>query len=226
MSILDNILEINDRIAKAALRAEKNFKDITLVAVTKTVDIQDIFTAINCGIKITGENRIQEAKNKYEFVKDKVKLHFIGHLQKNKVREAVKMFDMIQSVDSLSLAQELSKECEKQNKILDILIEVKTSSEPAKFGMNPDEVKENLKEIIKLPELRLKGLMTIADFSEDLNRVRSCFTRLRKIKEELRYPELIYLSMGMTNDFEIAIEEGSNMVRIGSGIFKDLHLKC
>ncbi|MBI5207675.1 MAG: YggS family pyridoxal phosphate-dependent enzyme [Candidatus Firestonebacteria bacterium] len=219
MNISENIFKINKRIKEACLRIGKNPDDIILVAVTKTVGISDIIEAINTGVKIIGESRIQEARDKYEFIKDKVKMHFIGHLQKNKVKDAVRMFDMIHSVDSISLAQEISNECEKQNKMMDILIEVKTSTDPEKYGILPEKVKETIESIIELPKLNLKGLMTIATYSQDLNEARNCFIKLRKLKKNLALKNLIYLSMGMTNDFEIAIEEGANIIRIGSGIF-------
>ncbi len=220
MNIPQNIKNIKERIAKAAIRSGRKPDDIILVAVTKTVSIPNIQIALNEGITIIGESRIQEVQDKYEFVKDKVSLHLIGHLQKNKVRDAVKMFNMIQSIDSIPLAVEISRECQKQNKIMDILIEVKTSHDPDKTGINPHYIEQTINEISKLPQLNIKGLMTIADFSEDLNCVKNCFKRLREIKKNLSNKfSLPYLSMGMTNDFELAIEEGANMVRIGSGIF-------
>ncbi|MBI5417166.1 alanine racemase, partial [Candidatus Poribacteria bacterium] len=153
MSITDNILKIKEKISEACKRSNRNPEDIIIVCVTKTIPINQILEAVNSGMKIIGENKIQETKEKYEVLKGKTGFHFIGHLQQNKVKEAVRMFDMIQSVDSISLANALSIESQKQNKILDILVEVKTSIDPAKYGAEPDNLEKILYEIIKFPSI-------------------------------------------------------------------------
>lgn len=219
-----NIRDVLEHIQKAAEKQSKTGDDITLVAVTKNFPVSVINEAITLGIKHVGENRIQEARLKFPEVDRTVSRHFIGHLQRNKVKYAVKLFDMIQSIDSIALAEELNARCAKMDRKMPVLIEVNTSGEASKFGCAPPETLTLLKALDRLPNLTVRGFMTIALFSEDPENVRPCFKLLRQIYEEaqtysLENADIRILSMGMSSDFEIAIEEGSNMVRIGTAIF-------
>lgn len=195
--------------------------DIAVVAVTKTVSADSINQAISSGIRIIGENKVQEAREKFDHINQPVEKHMIGHLQRNKVKYAVEMFDMIQSVDSIRLADEINSRSQTR---MPFLIEVNTSGESSKYGCPPNEARNLLKEIAAMPNLEVSGFMTIGIFSNDSEEVRSCFKTLKGIYDEaqdLNLPNtnISVLSMGMSADFEIAIEEGANMVRIGTAIF-------
>ncbi|MBM3251403.1 MAG: YggS family pyridoxal phosphate-dependent enzyme, partial [Candidatus Omnitrophica bacterium] len=211
-------------------------EEITLVCVTKGAEIDKISQAIDCGISHIGENRIQEATDKYLKLKQlykepdkfsKIRWHMVGHLQTNKVDKAVEIFDLIQSVDSLRLAKKIDSEAKKNHKTCDILIEINTSGESSKFGLKEEESLGLIEEISKLKNIRLLGLMTIGPLSADENKIRQSFRSLRELKEkiakEMSFPnvKMQYLSMGMTDDYRIAIEEGSNMIRLGRAIFHD-----
>lgn len=215
---------VQERIAAAAVRSGRAAGDITLVAVSKTVAADRINQAIELGIRHIGESRIQEARQKLPEITAPVTRHLIGHLQRNKVKYAVKLFDMIQSVDNLSLAEELNARCAKLAMRMPILIEVNTSGEESKFGCRPEEALSLLKAIDRLPQLTPRGFMTIAVYSEDTARVRGCFKQLKHIFDQaqaltLANGDIALLSMGMSSDYEIAIEEGANIVRVGSAIF-------
>lgn len=222
--IEQNIKILEDKIAKAAQKAGKSPEEITLVAVSKTVEPERIREAIRCGIKIIGENRVQEAEEKFKQIPEESEKHLVGHLQTNKAKKAVELFDMIQSVDSLRLAEEVSKRAKAKGKRIDILVEVNTSAESTKYGLNPDEVMDFMKQISNLEGIKVKGLMTVGLFNADMEKVRPCFKKLKRIFDELKEAnipriEMKYLSMGMTQDYEAAIEEGANMIRIGTAIF-------
>jgi hypothetical protein len=222
--IEENLKRLEERIEKAAIKSGRKREDITLVAVTKNIEPEGVNQGIDAGIRIIGENRVQEAQGKFKFIKKDVEKHLVGHLQTNKVKKALELFDLIQSVDSLHLAQEISKRAEEKGKTAEVLIEVNTSGEPSKYGIKPDEVMKFVEEASKSKSIKIKGLMTIGLFSDDLEKVRPCFITLRKIFESLKNTgedaiEMKYLSMGMSSDYELAIEEGSNMVRIGTAIF-------
>lgn len=228
-SIRENVLNVYNRIEKAAKRSRPGGDPslIELVAVTKTVPIQAALQAIEAGIKIIGENRVQEAKDKYAQIESKVnwvKWHMVGHLQTNKVKLALEIFDMIHSVDSVHLLEEIEKRATQLQEAQDILIQVNTSGEPSKYGVEPDSLVSLVKAASKCQMVKVKGLMTIGTFCEDPELARPCFTRLKRLSDEIsqiQLPnvEMKYLSMGMTNDFEVAIEEGANIVRIGTAIF-------
>lgn len=225
-NLLERIKNIYRKIASSAIRSGRNPEDVKLVAVTKTVPIDRIKESIELGLRLFGENRVQEAKEKIEKIKKDypdcfVKWHMIGHLQKNKAKLAVELFDMIHSVDSIELAELLNKYSERNGKIQDILIQVKLSPEESKHGINKKELLEILKNISYFKNINLLGLMTIPPYFENPEMSRPFFKELRLLKEEMetfgfKLPEL---SMGMTNDFEIAILEGATMVRIGTAIF-------
>jgi len=178
--------------------------------------------ALAAGATVFGENRVQDALKKYEIIGDKVKWNLIGHLQTNKAKDAVKMFSLIHSVDSLHLAEEIDKQAAKINKTQDILIQVSTSGEESKFGIRPEEVDDLLKKLLAYRHISIKGFMTIAPEVDDPEAVRPYFRALRELRDRVNQSfntQYRVLSMGMTNDFEIAIEEGSTMVRVGRAIF-------
>lgn len=225
MEIIKNNLEIiNEKIKKAALRTNKNPEEIKLVAVTKTATIKQIKEAISVGVKIIGENKVQEAKEKYQILSADIEWHLVGHLQTNKVKYAIEIFDLIHSVDSIKLVKEIDKRSLQFGMITNVLVEVNVSGEETKYGIKPEEVEPFLKEISEFSRIRVRGLMTIAPIAEDKEEVRPYFRKLRKLFEKIKIENMKnirmdYLSMGMTEDFEAAIEEGANMVRIGRGIF-------
>lgn len=222
----DNIININSRIAKAAQKAGKSADDITLVAVTKTIDEAIINKAISLGIKNIGENKVQELLSKYDIIdkKENVQWHLIGHLQRNKVKYIIDKVDLIHSVDSMRLAAEINKRAEKANKLMNVLIQVNVSREESKFGVGVEQCTELIEQISQLPHIRIKGLMTIAPYTQDPEEVRPYFRMLRNLSIDIKQKkydnvDMEYLSMGMTGDFEVAIEEGANIVRIGTAIF-------
>lgn len=223
-TIKNNLEIIREKIEKAAFKANRKPEEIKLVAVTKTATAEQIKEAINAGVKIIGENRVQDAKEKYQILTADIKWHLIGHLQTNKVKYAVEIFDCIHSVDSIKLAQEIDNRSKQFGKKMDVLIEVNVSGEETKYGIKPEEVESFLKEISEFSRIRVRGLMSIAPIAEDKEEVRPYFRKLRELSEEIKDKniknvKMDYLSMGMTEDFEVAIEEGANMVRIGRGIF-------
>ena len=228
--IKSNISQIKEKIELVCAKIKRDPATITLVAVSKNRTLEQIKEAIDDSISDIGENKVQEALIKYSAIRNtqyaqRIKWHLVGHLQTNKVKDAVKIFDLIHSVDSLRLAQEIDKQAAKINKIQEILIEVKTSPEEAKSGLKPEEMIGVIKEISALKNIRILGLMTIAPLVDDSERARFYFHILAELKEKINalgitLNPIQVLSMGMTNDFEIAIEEGSNMLRIGRAIFE------
>lgn len=230
--VKDNVLTIKKQISVVCSKINRDPNSITIVAVTKGRTVEQIKEAVASGITDIGENRIQEALLKYNALRTMnyelrtIKWHMVGHLQTNKVKEAVKTFDLIQSVDTLRLAQEIDKQAAKINKIQEVLIEIKTSPEATKFGLEPEEAMGVIQEITKLKNIQLKGLMSIAPLVDNPEKARPYFKMLRELRDEIneitrqRDNEQGILSMGMTDDFEIAIEEGSNMVRLGRAIFE------
>ncbi|MCF6147763.1 MAG: YggS family pyridoxal phosphate-dependent enzyme [Candidatus Kuenenia sp.] len=225
MSIKENMEKVKQNIATAALKVGKKPEDIILVMATKTVDVNRIREAIQAGGNIIGENKIQEALKKYQELKDeKVEWHFIGHLQSNKAKDALKFANMIHSVDRLPLVEKLDHRLMQEGRSLDILIQVNTSYEESKYGVEPEKAVSLIKEVSKYDTLNIRGLMTIGLFTRDEVKIRKCFKVLKKlfdniVQEGIDKVQMNYLSMGMTNDYQIAIEEGSNMVRIGTAIF-------
>lgn len=197
---------------------------VQLVAAAKTRTPEDIIEAIEAGITIIGENYVQEAEKAYEYIGKKVKWHFIGHLQKNKVKKAINMFDMIETVDSIEITLEIDKRCSQIDKIMPVLIEVNIGKEPQKSGIFPDNVEKLVMDISSLNNIKLMGLMTMGPAAGNPEDSRSYFIETRKmfqkIKElDINNVEMKYLSMGMTNSYKIAIEEGANIIRLGSKIF-------
>ncbi|MBN1385334.1 MAG: YggS family pyridoxal phosphate-dependent enzyme [Elusimicrobia bacterium] len=220
--IKNNIKKVLKNINRA-LEKTGNTSSVKLVAVTKTVPADRIKEALDCGITDIGENRIQEAERKFEELSlaQSIKKHLIGHLQTNKVKKAVEMFDVIQSVDSIYLAEEINKRAGQINKIQECLVEIKVSEEETKYGLHPDKLPDFLEKAKELENIKIIGLMVMAPFFEDPEQTRPYFRRAYGYYSSLvTRHSLSYLSMGMTNDYEVAVEEGSNMVRIGTGIFK------
>jgi len=224
VGIEENLKIVQKRITEVALKTGRQPGDITLVAVTKTVASDLINQAIAGGVSVIGENRVQEAVQKHPQITGGVQWHLIGHLQSNKAKKAVEMFSLIHSVDSPDLAREIGRRALEANKVQEVLLEVNTSGEPQKYGFGLEEVLAALTEIKDIGGIKVLGLMTVGPLTEDDQRVRKAFRRLRIIFQEaakLNLPnvQMKHLSMGMSGDFETAIEEGSNMVRIGSAIF-------
>ncbi len=215
----DNLRSVEDRIDKAARRSGRQRADITLVTVTKTRSVEEIREAIACGATDIGENYVQEAEQKYAQLGDAARWHMIGHLQRNKARHAVEVFSVVHSVDSAELARELGRRAEKIGKRVDVLVEVRVSGEETKFGVDPDKAVDLAGEIAEVAGIRVCGLMGMAPFVENPEDARPYFRDLKRLWDKLPDEQRLYLSMGMTADFEVAIEEGSNMVRIGTAIF-------
>jgi len=219
--IRENLLRVTERIEKAAQNAGRNFKDIRLVAVSKTVETDRIKEAIEAGVSILGENYVQEAQKKIEEIGKSVSWHFIGHLQSNKTKVAVRLFDAIHSVDSVALAEELNRRAQQVNRKIPVMIEVNLSGETTKFGTEEEKVTSLAQGVLKLDHLSLEGLMTMPPYFDDPEMSRPYFIQLRELKERLVKGgiPLKDLSMGMSNDFEIAIQEGATYVRVGTAIF-------
>lgn len=219
----ERYLELQKRIISACARAGRDPESVTLVAVSKKVPPDLVDQLANLGVTHFGENKVQEAKAKIPLCRGHIRWHGIGHLQTNKVRDAVQLFSMIHSVDSLRLAQEIEKQASLQSKQMPILLEVNVSGENSKFGLKPDEVLSVALEINHLMHLELRGLMTMAPFSEEAENARGVFHRLNELKKgvenKLGAP-LPDLSMGMSGDFEVAIEEGATLIRVGRALFE------
>jgi pyridoxal phosphate enzyme (YggS family) len=219
MSIAENIDIIRQRIRDAASKAGANYDDITLIAVTKTVGADKINEALDAGITDIGENYVQDALSKYDSVERPVNWHMIGHMQTNKVRLAIPAFNMIQSVDRIDIAKEIAKRSIMSDVVTRVLVEVNISGEESKSGIHPDKAMELCEEISGIQGIQLSGMMGIAPFTDDETAIKKSFETLRKLWGKLPAANSRWLSMGMTSDFELAIEEGSNMVRIGTAIF-------
>jgi hypothetical protein len=197
---------------------------VELEAAAKTRTPEEILQAAEAGVRIFGENYVQEALAAFNVVGHRAKWHFIGHLQRNKVKKAIEIFDMIETVDSLELAREIEKRCGKQEKIMPVLIEINSGKEPQKFGVLPEDAEELIREISTLKNIKIQGLMTMGPMFGDPENARPYFVETRKLFERvkgLNLPgvEMKHLSMGMTNSYRVAIEEGANIVRIGTKIF-------
>ncbi|MDF2616301.1 MAG: alanine racemase domain protein [Sedimentibacter sp.] len=225
MSIRENIEEIIKRKNEAALRCGRNPEDITIIAVSKTVDGSRAREAVMGGLDNLGENRVQEIMNKYDELQDlPVKWHMIGHLQKNKVKYIIDKVELIHSVESIELAAEINKRASQHNIISNILIELNIGEEESKFGINENSVYDFVGSLEQFENIKVMGFMTVAPFCENPEDIRWVFKKMKEIFDKisamnLKNTQMKYLSMGMTNDFEIAIEEGSNIVRIGTAVF-------
>lgn len=217
--IITNLQHVHQRIAAACTAAGRDVNDVQLLLATKTVPPERIRVAIAAGEALIGENKVQEFRDKYEALKDlHIERHFIGHLQTNKIKDVLKYVTCIQSLDRLSIAQELDKRLQAEGRSLDVFIQINTSYEESKFGLAPAAVEDFIKSIGTLDTLRIKGLMTIGLLDVEPEKMRPSLQLLRTIREQLGMDHL-RLSMGMSQDMELAIAEGANIVRIGSSIF-------
>ena len=222
MGLEENLATIRERINAACARASREPSSVTLLAVTKTQPPEVVSEAARLGLGLFGENKVQEAKNKIPQCPGKVAWHMIGHLQSNKARDAVELFSMIESVDSFHLAEEINRRAEQAAKTLPILLEVNIVGEASKFGYKPEQLLADFERLNSLPRLEIHGLMTVPPWTPTPERVRPVFQRLRELKEQCEQrlgAPLPHLSMGMSGDFEVAIEEGSTIVRIGTALF-------
>jgi pyridoxal phosphate enzyme (YggS family) len=222
--IKHNLEEIRQRLKDAAVRAGRDPREVRLVAVTKTVGTERLKEAVAAGQNLFGENYVQEARAKIAALGPGLIWHFIGHLQSNKARPAVELFDLIHSVDRLSLAQAIEQAAARLGKVQDILLQVNLAGEETKSGAAPENVQSLLEDISRMPHLRVLGLMTMPPWFDDPERVRPYFRALRDLRDRLRgfhvvAGDLPELSMGMTGDFEAAVSEGATLVRIGTAIF-------
>ena len=222
MNLAENLEKIQQRIHAACERAGRDPGSVTLLVVTKSQPPEVVAAAAQLGLSLFGENKVQEARAKIPLCPAQLRWHFIGHLQSNKCRDAVELFEMIQSVDSLSLAREIAKRAEQAARTMPVLLEVNVAGEASKFGYQPERLLAELKEINALPRIEVHGLMTVPPWSPEAEKTRPHFRRLREVKaqcEQILGAPLPDLSMGMSGDFEIAIEEGATMVRIGTELF-------
>jgi pyridoxal phosphate enzyme (YggS family) len=228
MSIADNLKTVQDRIASAAARAGRDPSSVKLVVVTKTVEVGRIREALAAGAMILGENRVQEAKDKIDQLGPVASWHLIGRLQTNKAKYAVKLFYLIHSVDSLDLARELDRQAAKIGKVQDVLVEVNIANEAAKAGVSVADAPGLVREAAKLEHIAIKGLMTMPPYSGNSEDSRPYFRRLRELastiaEENIANVSMKELSMGMSGDFETAVEEGATLVRVGTAIFGMRH---
>lgn len=197
---------------------------VTLVAATKGRTVDEILAAVEVGIEVIGENYVQEAVRKHGEINDNIAWHMIGHLQRNKVKQAVKVFECIQSVDSLRLAKEIDKQCRQADKVMRVLVEINIAGEESKYGIKPAELPDMLKQIAPLSNLQIEGLMTMEPYSDNPEDARPYFKRMKQLFDEVRAHgipnvDMEVLSMGMSNSYQVAVEEGSNMVRVGTKLF-------
>ena len=223
-SIRENVAVVEAKIAAAAKRAGRNPEDILLLAVSKTKPVEMIQEAVDCGLTALGENKVQEIMEKFEPMGKGVHWHLIGHLQTNKVKYIIDKVDMIHSVESLRLAQEIDKRAAAAKVIMDILVEVNIAGEESKFGVRPEDTEVFLRELSKFDNIHVRGLMTVAPFVNNPEENRVYFRKMRELLVDMNAKKIDnismdVLSMGMTGDYEVAIEEGATIVRVGTGIF-------
>lgn len=222
--INENISKVRENIVKACEKAGRNPEEVTLIAVSKTKPVSAIEEALLSGTLDYGENKVQEICDKYDVLPKNIRWHMIGHLQRNKVKYLVGKTYLVHSVDSLRLAEQIEKEFAKHNQVCDILVEVNIAQEESKFGINAKETEELIRKIAKFEHVRIKGLMTIAPYTEDPESNREYFREIKKLSVDIRDKNIDnvsmdVLSMGMTGDYMVAVEEGATMVRVGTGIF-------
>lgn len=226
--IAENLDKVKEKIAEASRKSGRNNEDVTLIAVSKTKPVEMVMQAYELGCRHFGENKVQELVDKYEVMPKDIKWHMIGHLQRNKVKYIVDKVYMIHSVDSIRLAEEISKEALKKNVTVSVLIEVNMAGEETKFGIAPSEAENLIRQVAVLPGVAVKGLMTIAPYVDDPEKNRQYFVGIRELSVDIRKKNIDnvsmnILSMGMTGDYAVAVEEGADFVRIGTGIFGERH---
>lgn len=222
--VAENYRDVEQKVCEACARSERNRSEVTLIAVSKTKPVEMIREAMEAGADVFGENKVQELCDKYEVLPDGIHWHLIGHLQRNKVKYVVGKAELIHSVDSLRLAEEISKESVKKGVQTDILIEVNVAEEESKFGVTVADAEMLIRQIAPLPNIHIRGLMTIAPYVENPEENRPVFRILKKLAVDIKMKNIDnvtmdVLSMGMTGDYQVAIEEGATMVRVGTGIF-------
>ena len=220
----NNLKNIEENIIEVCNKVNINSNEITLIAVSKTKPLETIKEVYNLGVRNFGENKVQELKEKYNLLPKDIKWHMIGHLQTNKVKDIIDKVHLIHSVDSIHLAEVIEKEAAKKDIIVNILLEVNASGEESKYGIKAEELNEVIEEISKFSHIKIKGLMTVAPYTINPEENREFFSKLRELSIEIKEKNIYnvdmeILSMGMTNDYKVAIEEGATMVRIGTGIF-------
>jgi pyridoxal phosphate enzyme (YggS family) len=221
-TIATNLERVRQQIAQAATKAGRAVDEIELVAISKTHGADKVHAAFDAGQTLFGESRVQEARVKIPEVTSAVRWHFVGHLQKNKIRHALPLFEVIHSVDSLALAQEMNRIAEEEGLHPRVLLEVNVAGEGSKFGFAPGTLREQMETLLALPRLSIEGLMTIPPLAEESEASRKFFVKLRELRGALEKEfnmKLPHLSMGMTNDFSIAVEEGATLLRVGTAIF-------
>src|SRR5947208_2396517 len=221
-SIADNLERVREQIAQATGKAGRSIDDVELVAISKTHDAVKVREAIEAEQSLFGESRVQEARVKIPELPSNLRWHFVGHLQKNKIRHALPLFELIHSVDSLALAQDINRTAEEDGLHPRVLLEVNVAGEGSKFGFTPEKLREDLENLLALPRLSILGLMTIPPIADEAEASRKYFVELRELRDRLQtefHVDLAQLSMGMTQDFAIAVEEGATLVRVGTAIF-------
>jgi PLP dependent protein len=221
-SIAENLEHVREQMAQASGKVGRAVDEIELVAISKTHDAEKVREAVEAGQTLFGESRVQEARVKIPELPSNLRWHFVGHLQKNKIRHALPLFEMIHSIDSLALAQDVNRIADEDGLHPRVLLEVNVAGEGSKFGFPPDKLRQEIEELLALPRLSILGLMTIPPLSEEAETSRKYFVRLRELRDRLQtefHVDLAQLSMGMTNDFPVAVEEGATLVRVGTAIF-------
>jgi pyridoxal phosphate enzyme (YggS family) len=223
INLKENLFNVEEKIEKSLLKVGRKDK-VELIAVTKTQPIENVKSIIDLGVKNIGENRVQELVQRVEELGQVVDYHMIGHLQSNKVKDIIDNIRLLHSLDRMSLVKELNKRSKMRNKVIDVLIQVNVAEEMSKFGFKVSDVIPFIEQVVGYEHIRIKGLMTMAPFTDDELLLRKVFKTMYNLKEDIskrnyQHISMEFLSMGMTNDYEIAIEEGSNMVRVGTGIF-------
>lgn len=221
-SIAENLERVREQIAQATRKAGRSADDIELVAISKTHEAEKVREAIEAGQSLFGESRAQEARVKIPELPSNLRWHFVGHLQKNKIRHALPLFELIHSIDSLALAQDVNRIAEDDGLHPRVLLEVNVAGEGSKFGFNPERLRAEMESLLALPRLSILGLMCIPPIAEEAETSRKYFVELRELRDRLQkefHVDLAQLSMGMTQDFAVAIEEGASLVRVGTAIF-------
>jgi len=221
-SVAENLECVREQIARAMAKANRKADDVELVAISKTHDAAKVREAVEAGQTLFGESRVQEARVKIPELPSNLRWHFVGHLQKNKIRHALPLFELIHSVDSLALAQDINRIAEEDGLHPRVLLEVNVAGEGSKFGFTPEKLREDLENLLALPRLSILGLMTIPPIADEAEASRKYFVQLRELRDRLQtefHVDLAQLSMGMTQDFPIAVEEGATLVRVGTAIF-------
>ena len=221
-SIAENLKRVWEQIAQAATNAGRNIKDVELVAITKTHPAEKVHEAVEAGQTLFGESRVQEARAKIPELSSNIRWHFVGHLQKNKVRQALPLFETIHTVDSLALAQDINRIAEEEGLYPRVLLEVNVAGEGSKFGFAADQLRQQMEALLLLPRLSIEGLMCIPPLAVESEDSRKFFVQVRELRDSLEKEfnmKLQQLSMGMTNDYSIAVEEGATLVRVGTAIF-------